>query len=186
MLACPFIRRQIQHQSKKKSSTFIEHRHVNDILYKAYKEPKIYCADSRDAKQVIRANTGHGGRTWRNIQNPDHTSRTKTVTPMTHLLVKTIETNRIVTLNKNRKVQELFLSPSPRSDVVIHIKRSGKAIAFLKLSHYEPETIFRSVIEFLHMTTLPALNMCFRNPETGQFKKILISIVERRSQEVHL
>ena len=83
-----------------------------------------------------------------------------------------------MTLNKNPKVQELFLSPSPRSDVVIHMKRTGKAIAFLKLSHYEPETIFRSVNEFLHMTTLPALDMCFRNLETGQFKEILISIVD--------
>ena len=154
---------------------------VNYVLDKASKEPKIYCVDSRDAKQVIRANTGHGGRTWRNIQNPDHTfdtSRTNAVTPMTHLLVKTIETNRIVTLNKNPKVQELFLSPSPRSDVVVHIKRTGKAITFLNLSHYEPETIFRSVNEFLYMTTLPALDACFRNPETGQFKEILVSIVD--------
>ena len=28
------------------------------------------------------------------------------------------------------------------------------------------------------MTTLPALDMCIRNPETGQFKEILISIVD--------
>ena len=141
----------------------------------------MYCVDSRDAKQVIRANTGHGGRTWRNIQNPDHTfdtSRSNAVTPMTHLLVETIETKRVMTLNKTPKVQELFLSPSPRSDVVVRIKRTGKAITFLNLSHYEPETIFRSVNEFLYMTTLPALDTCFRNPETGQFKEILVSIVD--------
>lgn len=36
---------------------------VNYVLDKASKEPNIYCVDSRDAKQVIRANTGHGGRT---------------------------------------------------------------------------------------------------------------------------
>ena len=115
----------------------------NELLYRASDsktkmkdEPKIYCIDSRDAKQVIRANTGHGGPTWRNIKNPDHTfdtSRTNAITPMTHLLVKTIETNRIVTLNKNPKVQELFLSPSPRSDAIVHIKRTGKAITSFPL-----------------------------------------------------
>ena len=76
---------------------------VNYVLDKAFKEPNIYCVDSRDAKQVIRANTGHGGHTWRNIQNPDHTfdtSQTIAVTPMTHLRVKTIQTNRIVKLHK--------------------------------------------------------------------------------------
>ena len=154
---------------------------VNYVLDKASKEPNIYCVDSRDAKQVIRANTGHGGRTWRNIQNPDHTfdtSRTNAVTPMTHLLVETIETKRNLTLNNNPKLQELFLSPSPRSEVVVHIKRTGKAITFLNLSHYEPETIFRSVNEFLYMITLPALDACFRNPETGQFKETLVSIVD--------
>lgn len=46
------------------------------------------------------------------------------------------------------------------------------------MSHYEPETIFLSVNEFLYMTTLPALDAYFRNPETGQFKEILITIVD--------
>lgn len=38
------------------------------------------------------------------------------------------------------------------------------------------------------MTTLPALDACFRNLETGQFKEILVSIVDNgiESQEVHL
>ena len=38
-------------------------------------------------------------------------------------------------------------------------------------THCRP--ISRSVNEFLYMTTLPALDACFRNPETGQFKEIL-------------
>ena len=62
--------------------------------------------------------------------------------------------------------------------MVVHIKITGKAISFLNLSHYEHETIFRSVNEFLYMTTLPALDACFRNQETGQFKEILASIVD--------
>ena len=154
---------------------------VNYVLDKASKDQNNYCVDSRDAKQVIRANTGHGGRTWRNIENPDHTfdtSRTNAVTPMTHLLVQTVETKRKLTINNNPRLQELFLSPSPRSDVVIHIKRTGKAITFLNLSHYEPETIFRSVNEFLFMITIPALDTCFRNPESGQFKEVLVSVVD--------
>ena len=89
---------------------------------------------SRDTKQVIRANAGHGGWMWRNIQNPDYTcqtSWTNTVTPMKHLLVQAIETKRKLTVNNNRKLQELFLSPSPRSNVVtVHIKRTGKALPF--------------------------------------------------------
>jgi len=98
------------------------------------KDHKNYYVKSRDAKQVIRANTGQGGQTWRNIQNPDHTldtSRTNAVTPMTHVLIQTIETKRKLTVN-NPRLQELFLSPSPRSDVVIRIKRNGKAITFFK------------------------------------------------------
>ena len=36
---------------------------VNYILDEAASDPSRYCVDSPDAKQVIRANTGHGGRT---------------------------------------------------------------------------------------------------------------------------
>ncbi|KAJ7394611.1 hypothetical protein OS493_000429 [Desmophyllum pertusum] len=154
---------------------------INYVLDLASKEPNNYCVDSRDAKQVIRANTGHGGRTWKNIQNPDHTfdtSRTNAVTPMTHLLVETVETKRTVTLNNQPKLKELFLSPSPSTDVVVHVKRTGRAVTMLNLSHYEPETIFRSVNEFLYMITLPALDACFRNPETGNIKEMLVSIVD--------
>ena len=89
---------------------------------------------SRDTKQVIRANAGLGGWMWRNIQNPDYTcqtSWTNTVTPTKHLLVQAIETKRKLTVNNYRKLQELFLSPSPRSNVVtVHIKRTGKALPF--------------------------------------------------------
>ena len=53
-----------------------------------------------------------------------------TVTPIKHLLIQTIETKRKLTVNNNPKLQELFLSPSPRSDVVTHMKRIGKAIPF--------------------------------------------------------
>ena len=48
-----------------------------------------------------------------------------------HLLVQAIDTKRKLMVNNNRKLQELFLSPSPRSNVVtVHIKRTGKALPF--------------------------------------------------------
>ena len=107
---------------------------VNYVLDEAANNPRTYCVDSRDAKQVVRANTGHGGRTWRNIQNPDHTfdtSRTNAVTPMTHLLVETRETKRTINVNKQPQLEELYLSAHSRKDVVVHVKRTGKAITFL-------------------------------------------------------
>ena len=154
---------------------------VNHVLDEASKNPHSYCVDSRDAKQVIRANMGHGGCTWKNIQTPDHTfdtTRTNAVTPMTHLLIETKETRRTVTLNKQPQLQELYLSPSPRTDVVVHVKRTGRALTLLNLSQYEPETIYRSINEFLFMITLPELDSCFRNPETGRMKENLVSIVD--------
>ena len=48
---------------------------------------------------------GFGGRTWRNIENPDHTfdtQRTNAITPMTHLFVETKETGRDVSYNSQR------------------------------------------------------------------------------------
>ena len=103
-------------------------------FFRVYWDTTTLLADpgqSRDTKQVIRANAGHGGWMWRNIQNPDYTcqtSWTNTVTPMKHLLVQALETKRRLTVNNNGKLQELFLSPSPRSNVVTHIKRTGKAL----------------------------------------------------------
>ena len=64
-----------------------------------------------------------------------------TVTPIKHLLIQTIETKRKLTVNNNPKLQELFLSPSPRSDVVTH-EKNWKSHTIFYLSHYEPETIF--------------------------------------------
>ena len=65
-----------------------------------------------------------------------------------------------MTLNNNPKLQELFLSPSPRSEVVVYI--------------------FLSINEFLYMITLPALNACFKNLETRKFKATLVSITDNR------
>lgn len=154
---------------------------VNFILDEASKNPDLYCVDSRDAKQVIRPNIGFGGKTWKNIRNPDHTfdtSRTNAVTPMTHLLVETTETARTVRLNTDDNVQELFMTTAPRKEVMIHLKRSGKAVTLLNLSYYEPETIFRSINELLYLMTLPSLDSFFRNPSNGMLKDVFVFIVD--------
>ena len=96
---------------------------------------------------------------------------------MTHLLLETDETRRMISLNKHPKLQELFLSSLPRSDVILHIKGTERAIIMFNLSHYQPETIFRSVNEFLYMISLPSLDSCFQNPDTGKFEQVLLSFV---------
>jgi hypothetical protein len=154
---------------------------VNFILDQASKNPDSYCVDSRDAKAVIRPNIGFGGKTWKNISNPDHTydtSRTNAVTPMTHLFVQTTETARTVKFNTDDNVQELFMTTLPRKEVMIHLKRSGKAATLLNLSYYEPETAIRSVNELLYLMTLPSLDSFFRNPSTGRLKDVLVSVVD--------
>lgn len=134
---------------------------VNYILDKASKDQNNYCVNSRDAKQVIRASTGHGGRTWRNIQNPDHTfntSRTNAVTSMTNLLGQTVETKKKLTVNNNPRIQELFLSPSPRSNIVTHIKRTGKALPFFICRTMRLKLFFdQSMSCSLWLQTLPLI-----------------------------
>ena len=123
--------------------------------------PRWPTGQSRGTKQVIRANAGHGAWMWRNIENPDYTfqtSWTNTVTPMKHLLVQAIETKRKLTVNNNRKLQELFLSPSPRSNVVTHIKRTGKALLFFICRTTSLKLFFdQSVSCSLWLQTLPLI-----------------------------
>ena len=104
---------------------------------------------------------------------------------MTHLLLETDETRRTISLNKHPRLQELFLSSLPRSDVILHIKGTERAIIMFNLSHYQPETIFRSVNEFLYMITLPSLDSCFQNPDTGKFKQVLLSFVNDGLEKLH-
>ena len=154
---------------------------VSFILDQASRNEDTHCVDSHDAKQVIRPNMRFGGRTWRNIENPDHTfdsQQTNAITPMTHLFVETKETGRDVSYNSNTQIQELLMTTTPRKEVTIRIKRSGKAVTLLNLSHYEPETAIRSVNELLYLMTLPALDRFFRNPNTGKLKEIIVSVVD--------
>ena len=71
---------------------------------------------------------------WNKKQYPDHTydeSRTNAVTPVTHLFVRTTETNCSVSINCDEKIRELNLTKSHREETVIHLKRTGNAVSVL-------------------------------------------------------
>lgn len=61
LLASPFIRLQIPQPSKTVINIRWTSSNVNYVLDKASKDQNNYCVNSRDTKQVIRANAGHGG-----------------------------------------------------------------------------------------------------------------------------
>ncbi|KAL9976902.1 hypothetical protein ACROYT_G014243 [Oculina patagonica] len=102
---------------------------VNHVLDEASKNPQSYCVDSRNTKQVIRANMGHGGCTWKNIQTPDHTfdtTRTNAVTPMTHLLIETKETRRMVTVDTLEHKKAMYEMREDIEDVLKQAQFAGK------------------------------------------------------------
>ena len=48
----------------------------------------------------------------------------------------------------------------------------------LRLSHYESETVFRSINELLFLMTLPHLDAYFRDPSTGKLKQNFVFAVK--------
>lgn len=154
---------------------------MNYILDEAAESPKNFCVDSKDAKKIVRPNSKFGGKMWNQKEYPDHTydqSRTNAVTPITHLFVRTVETNHCVSVNCDDSIQELGFSTKGREETVIHLKCTGNAVSVLNLSHYEPETIFRHVNEFLYLLTLPSLDHFFRNPATRKLKANIVFVVD--------
>lgn len=101
-----------------------------------------------------------------------------TITTITHLFLRTVETDRSVSINSNERIKELRLSCKGRQETVIHLKQTGNAVSVLNLAHYEPETIFRQVNEFLYLFTLPSLNQFFRDPKTGKLNGNIIFVVD--------
>jgi len=71
----------------------------------------------------------------------------------------------------------------PGTHSVLHATRSEKAITLIKLSLSEPETDFRVFNELFYFMTLPLLDKYFRNPETGQLKKVMGFIVDNGPSE---
>ena len=89
--------------------------------------------DSKDAKAKVNADVSpvqKPGKTWRKMALPDHDWNRLThnsVTPMTHLLMET-ELNYDVNEDESHNVE---------------VRRTGKAVTLLNLSHFEPETVQR-------------------------------------------
>ena len=140
--------------------------------------------DSYDAKQVVRPTDRHNLKTWRPCEYEDHTydqSRQDAITPMSHLFLRTEETSRESPVSRLRyqNKQDALLGSSPaKSETIIHQKRTGKAVTVLRLSHYESETVFRSINELLFLMTLPHLDACFRDPSTGKLKQNFVFVVD--------
>ena len=86
------------------------------------------------------------------MELPDHTwdqSRTKAVTPMTFLFLKT-------------KTTDITLSDSVTT---LHLTRTGQGVTLLYLSFFEPETTFRCMNEILYLLSLPSFDHLFRDPD---------------------
>ena len=157
---------------------------VNAILDEAAQNPSEVVVDSYDAKQVVRATDRHNLKTWKQCEYEDHTydqSRQHAITPMSHLFLKTVETSRESQrshqLHPNTS-DALLGSSSEKHETIIHQKRTGKAVTVLRLSHYENETVFRSVNELLFLMTLPHLDSHFRDPNTGKLKQNFVFVVD--------
>mgnify|MGYP000067249341 CR=1 FL=1 len=65
-----------------------------------------------------------------------------------------------------------------KSETIIHRRRTGKALTVLRLSHYESETVFRSINELLFLMTLPHLDWYFLDPSTGKLKPNVVFVVD--------
>ena len=112
---------------------------VNAILDEAAQNPSGVVVDSYDAKQVVRPTDRHNLKTWRPCEYEDHTydqSRRHAITPMSHLFLKTVETNRGSRLSHQLypNTSDIMLGSSPgKRETIIHQKRTGKAVTVLRL-----------------------------------------------------
>ena len=100
---------------------------------------------------------------------------------MSHLFLKTEETSRKSRLSRqqNQNKLDVLLGSLPgKSETIIRQQRTGKAVTVLRLSHYENETVFRSINELLFLMTLPHLDSYFRDPSTGKLKQNFVFVVD--------
>ena len=148
-------------------------QNVNLTIDYAYLFPNNFMLDSKDAKAKVQSDVApvqRPGKTWRTVNLPDHDwskSTQTSVTPMTHLLLETDMTLQEIT-----------------HDVDLYsVRRTGKAVTFLNLSFFEPETAQRAFNEIFLLLTNPALDHYFRNPDTGKLKENFVFIVDNGPSE---
>lgn len=153
--------------------------HVNYLVDSASENANGYFLDSKDAKCIVCGDIApvlKPGRTWRNFETPDHSfdqSRINAVTPMTHLFMD---------IKKDLQQNDATLL-IPKTDVVINVMRTGKAVTLINLSFTEPETVFRVLNELFLLLRIPSLEKFFRNAETGKLKEMMGFIVDNGPSE---
>ena len=115
--------------------------------------------DSKDAKRIVCAEicpVQKPGKTWSEIEYLDHDwdqSRTNAVTPMTHLFMDTIITER-ESIVPNPALQDLDIS-FEHTNTVLHVTRSGKAVTLVNPSLLEPDTTIKLLNEIFFLLTKP-------------------------------
>ncbi|XP_060592863.1 uncharacterized protein LOC132747483 [Ruditapes philippinarum] len=140
---------------------------ANIILDMAYERQDSTFVDSKDAKAIVCANVApvqKPGRTWKKRVYLDHDwdqSKTFAITPMTHLILQTEKQVQITS-----------------GGTVIRTKRTGRGISILNLSYFEPETAFKTLNEIFIMMIHPETSHFFRNPDSGEFKKDFVFVVD--------
>ena len=150
---------------------------VNYQLDGANKSKETFMVDAKDAKAIVCGDIDpvqRPGKSWRKRTVLDHSwnqARDNAVTPMTHLLVSSVEE------------EEMCFTIGGSPTTLLHVTRTGKVITFVNLSMYEPETAFRCLNEIFYLMTLPEFFVYFRNPQTLKLKENFIFIVDNGPSE---
>lgn len=152
---------------------------VNYLVDSASENPSGFFLDSKGAKCIVCGDISpvlKPGKTWKTYETPDHTfdqSRINAVTPMTHLFMDI--------------KQELQLHDTslliPKTDVVINVTRTEKAVTLINLSFTGSETVFRVFNELFLLMCIPSLDSFFRNQTTGKLKEMMGFIVDNGPSE---
>ena len=71
----------------------------------------------------------------------------------------------------------------PKTDVVINVTRTGKAVTLINLSFTGSETVFRVFNELFLLMCIPSLDSFFRNQTTGKLKEMMGFIVDNGPSE---
>ncbi|CAG2257096.1 unnamed protein product [Mytilus edulis] len=148
--------------------------HVNFELEKAASEETDTLVDAKDAKGIVCSDIDpvqNIGKSWLDKTRQDHQfdqSRTNACTPMTHLFLKTISSDAII--------QSSNLT-------VMNVVRTGQPVTLVNISFFEPETVYRCFNELFHLLSIPALDIFFRNQETGNIRKKWIFVVDNGPSE---
>ena len=120
---------------------------------------------SKDAKAIVPTDIApvqRPGNSWKSrLELPDHSwnqSRTKDVTPMTFLFLKT---KTVPYVSPASSVQALDMHIS--NSTVLQLTRTSQSVTLINLSFYEPDSTFRCFNEICYMLTLTELDIFFRD-----------------------